>query len=412
MSYQDFIRPIARRAVHRAIALAAGAAGLLTTIARRRVDAPPAAGTHFILVIRIDLLGDVLFTEPLVRGLRDTYPEASITWVTLPYTAPLARSYGLADRVIELDSNRIRSPRGLLDPRTWRTTLAAIRAIRAERPDLAISVAGRTASLVALLSGARRRIGYLDEAYRWTLTDGIPEGRYHDRQHEVEYVRALARRAGVRDAPAGLHAPVDVEDCQSITHALAERGVPDSARVVLVHAGALNGSAKRWPPAYWAAFADRVHDETGASIVLAGARGDAPLADEVCGRASMPIVSMVGATTIGQLIALIDRADLVATGDSGPLHLAVARGRPLVAVYGPTDPLVHGPYHPSAPVRVHRVDLPCSPCYTLDGMADCPLGDPTCMRLVPVSAVVASTVELLQAESPPSSDVPLRTSNA
>ena len=124
------------------------------------------------------------------------------------YRAPRSclRDCGSSDRAGLKPDQIATRPAG---SRTWRTTLAAIRAIRSERPDLAISVAGRTASLVALISGARRRIGYLDEAYRWTLTDGIPGGRYQDRQHEVEYVRALARRAGVRNAPTRLHAPLE-----------------------------------------------------------------------------------------------------------------------------------------------------------------------------------------------------------
>jgi lipopolysaccharide heptosyltransferase II len=371
-----------------------GSAALLNTARRgRRDDPPPPVRT--ILVVRLDLLGDIIFTEPLVRGLRAAYPGARILWVTLPYTAPLARAYRVADEVIELDSNRVRSLRGLLHPATWRAYLATFRLLRGAHPDLAVSVAGRTASLVALISGAPRRIGYLGEAYRWSLTDGIDGGRYDERQHEVEYVRALAALAGVRGAPDRLHAPLAAADRATVDRMLSDAGINSSDTVVVIHAGALNGSAKRWPATYWSRFADDLNRQANARVVLAGARSDEPLARQVQVGAHHPVVSLVGRTSIGELAALIGRADLVATGDSGPLHLAVALGRPLVAAYGPTDPQVHGPYHPSAPVRIHRADLPCSPCYSMTGMADCPLGDPTCMKLVSVRTMVDSALELL-----------------
>jgi lipopolysaccharide heptosyltransferase II len=167
----------------------------------------------------------------------------------------------------------------------------------------------------------------------------------------------------------------------------------------VVHAGAINGAAKRWPTASWAAFADRLQAQVACRVVLAGAGSDQILARDVMERAKSPVVSLVGQTSVEELVALIARADLVATGDSGPLHLAVALGRPLVAAYGPTDPQVHGPLNPVGPVSLHRKDLPCSPCYSMAAMADCPLGDPICMRLVTVSQMVDSAVALLEDRS-------------
>jgi ADP-heptose:LPS heptosyltransferase len=138
-----------------------------------------------------------------------------------------------------------------------------------------------------------------------------------------------------------------------------------------------------------------VERRTGARLVLIGARDDAWIAQEVLDATSASITSVVGQTSIEELIALLQRADLLATGDSGPLHLAVALGKPVVAVYGPTDPEVYGPYNPTAPAEVHRQDLACSPCYTASTTAECPLGDPICMRLVTVRQMVEAAVPLL-----------------
>lgn len=347
-----------------------------------------------ILVIRLDLLGDVLFSTVAVRALRASFPGAHIAMLTLPYTAPLARSFTEVDEVLTLDANRIRRPIGLLDPRSWANYWNTFRAIRERHFDVAISVAGRTASLCAFLSGSRQTIGYDLEAYPYLLTDRVPGGRYVERMHEVTYVSRLARAAGATSTPAHLEAPVDDGARLRVRRLLREVGIAPAESLVVIHAGSLNGSAKRWPPSCWASFADAVAAGTGAKLVLAGAGSDREIASEVMMR-TRNVVSLVGRTSVDELVALLTEADLVATGDSGPLHIAVALGVPLLAVYGPTDPAVHGPYNPVGPVVLHRRDLACSPCYTMAAVAECPLGDPICMRLVSVGEMVTSAVRLL-----------------
>ncbi|MGH2447626.1 MAG: glycosyltransferase family 9 protein [Chloroflexota bacterium] len=347
-----------------------------------------------ILVIRLDLLGDVLHTMPAVAGLRSAYPDARITMLTLPYTAPLARLFDQVDEVVELDTNRIRSPRGLLDPRTWRLYWDAYRRVRGLKPDLCISVCGKTASLCGLVSGASRRIGYESEAYAGTLTEALAGGRFQQAILEVDYVNDLARAAGASHIPDRLVPAIPEVASGNMVVELQRLGIGVHDRLVVIHAGSTNGSAKRWPAPRWGEFAARM-STAGAKVVLVGAGSDAELADIVVQTSGGVARSLVGRTGIGELLAILDRADLVVGGDSGPLHLAVALGRPVLALYGPTDVRVHGPSHPVAPTRIERLDLPCSPCYSLAAMADCPLGDPICMRQIPVDQVSAAALEVL-----------------
>ncbi len=349
-----------------------------------------------ILICRVDLLGDLLFTRPLIQAMREAHPESKITLLTLPYTSPLAAMYPELDSIVTVDTNRIRTLGGLLNPETWKEYFTTARLLRQQRFDLGVSVCGRTASLCVALAGAKKSIGYAREGYPFVLDEVIPGGRYVERKHEVEYVRSLGQGAGARSVPSSLELSVGAAASTSIEDRLLTLGVRDVDRLVVIHAGAVNGSAKRWPPQFWARFAERVSTETGAWVLLAGAASDEPLAREVLNHTSAPALSLVGNTSISELVALIARADLVATGDSGPLHLAVALGRPLVAAYGPTDPKIHGPFHPSGPVRLHRADIACSPCYSMEAAAECPLGDPICMRLVTVDQMVASALELLR----------------
>jgi ADP-heptose:LPS heptosyltransferase len=132
-------------------------------------------------------------------------------------------------------------------------------------------------------------------------------------------------------------------------------------------------------------------------VVLVGGPADRSIASEVLAGASTPIVSLVGETSVEQLAAVLSRANLVLSSDSGPLHLAVALDRPVVGVYGPTDPRIHGPYVPHAPATVLRRDLVCSPCYSMAAAAECPLGDPICMRLVSVAGMVRAALAALDA---------------
>jgi ADP-heptose:LPS heptosyltransferase len=159
----------------------------------------------------------------------------------------------------------------------------------------------------------------------------------------------------------------------------------------------MNGSAKRWPAANWSRFIDDVASRSGAQVVLVGAAGDAPLTEDVRRSSATAPVSLAGKTDIEALIGVIASADLLASGDSGPLHLAAAVGIPTLAVFGPNDPRVHGPFRPAAGGRLLRADIVCSPCYSLAATAECPLGDPICMRLVTPEPMVQAALELLHA---------------
>ena len=395
MTTQSRVRSLARRAVRQIFFVLFGIAGALLWPLRATQTATAGRPVGRILVIRLDLLGDVLLSMPAVEALRRAYPEARLMMLTLPYTAPLALLFPFVDEVLAVDTNRIRSLRGALDPATWRQYWNVYRLLRRERIDLCVSLCGRMASFWALLSGARRTVGYAGEAYPFVLTEAVKGGRHVERMHEVEYAGRLSRQAGAPEVASHLDLPVPPAAARRVEELLLERGISPADRVAMIHPGAINGSAKRWPARNWAVFAGETAARTGARIVVTGAPSERPLAQQVVSQAPSSVVSLAGATTIEELVALVARADLVATGDSAPLHLAVALRRPLLAVHGPTDPTISGPYRPVAPTYVHRRDLACSPCYTMAASAECPLGDPICMRLVSVEQMVSSAIALL-----------------
>lgn len=346
-----------------------------------------------ILIVRVDLIGDVVLSLPAVRALRRAYPDAEIDTLTLRSTAGiLDGEHEDIARVLTFDPGAFRRPSGLLRPQTWRDALALLRELRGARYDLAVSVSGDIGSILTRLSGAPRRVGYADEAYGSFLTDELPGGRYQRRQHEVRYVLALAERAGglvePEDELLGLR--VVPEAAQRVSAMLEDARARLKRRgpTIALHTGARNGQAKRWPPEHFAALAERLVSDLDALVVLVGGPTEQDIAQAIVARMHTQALSLVGKTSLPELAALLDMCDLLITGDSGPMHIACAVRTPVVALHGPTDPGLSGPTDPNALILWRR--LWCAPCYDASATAECRFGNPVCMKSLGPDLVFAA----------------------
>lgn len=381
-------KQLTKRRAQRLLWLLIASLGFLTRTSRRDTTLPELrAGNpriRRILVVRLDLIGDVILSLPAVRALRRAYPDAAIDMLVQPSAAPvLAAERDVVARVLTCNPYHWLNPLALLRPSTWHEATEAVRTLRAGRYDLAISVSGDMNSIFTRLSGAHQRIGYAGEAYPFLLTDTIPGARYRRHQHEVRYVLALAEAAGAAIQPSDeqllLHVLPDAAQraAELLRGARATTGA--HGPTIAIHVGARNGQAKRWPPAHIAALSDRLVNELDALVLLTGAPNEAPLAHVALhASTSGRLVNLTGKTTIPELVALIAASDVVVSGDSGPMHIACAVGTPVVALHGPTDPGLSGPTAPDAIVL--RRTLWCSPCYDASATAECRFGNPVCMK--------------------------------
>ncbi len=369
-------------------------------------------------MLRFGLLGDgtALLSSTLLR-LRQRFPEAEIHVLATPLQRPLLADLPFVDEVLTWRAGDLTEPRIGLRPAAWRAAFETVATLRRGDYDLALACYGRIGSAVALLSGAPRRLGYAGEAFPFTLTGSLAGERYtRPGWHEAHYGVALADLAAggaaalasgrLPDAPAlrlwgtevgrsgltrlrpatlaerragagpalGHGEGATASDATRAAHDGAHRG-----RLIALHPGATNGAAKRWPLPYWSALAGRLRRD-GATVVLVGGPEDRALARTIRDAAGGDILDVTGKTSLPELLALLERADALVSGDSGPVHLAVAIERPVVAIHGPTDPRESGPFR-AARAAVVRHDLPCSPCYTLAAVTDCPLGHALCQRL-------------------------------
>ncbi len=406
MSRSNRFRSLAKRALRRALQIGLFVVftvlGLASAIGRLFNRPGPLDPEHVrrVLVIRLDLLGDLVMSLPAVHAIKRAYPQAEITVLSLPYAAGLLELAPEVDRVLAYDVNRIRRVRDVLTPRNYREFFALVRQLREARFDLCLSLHGRFACVMAWLSRCPRRFGYRREAYPFMLTRTLPGGRYEQRQHEILYNVRLAELAGAHlDWSHRLGCPtpkltIPLAEQRRTRHLLGEFEIRADSLMVIVHPGASNGWAKRWLPEYWGQLANRLHTDLGAAVVVTGSPNEADVVQAVLRGCSFRPIVLAGQTTIPQLGALLKRADLLLSSDSGPAHMAAALGTPQVTIFGPTDPVIYAPA--SSRAVVLRRDLPCSPCYDASSIAECRFGHLNCMRQLEPEEVYQACLRVLQ----------------
>jgi heptosyltransferase-1 len=315
-----------------------------------------------LLVVRLGAMGDVLHALPAITALRRAHPAWHIAWAIEPQWAPLLTAepldFGLAEERSPTQPlvDRIH----LVPAKAWgkkpfsSETWAEIRAMRAElhagEYDAVLDVQGAIRSaIVSRLAGCHRIIGESsprEALARWLFTERIRTVGNHVIEQDAELASAVSGDLLTPTIPL-LPTNEDAEEWADRLPSLVQASVIGRP-VVLIHPGGGWG-AKRWPAARYGAVAEEFGSR-GALVFINAGPGEDALAAEVL-VASEDQATIVRCT-LDQLIALTRRATLVIGGDTGPLHLACALGKPVVGIYGPTDPKRNGPY--GNPFRVLR----------------------------------------------------------
>ena len=336
-------------------------------------------GEPALLVVQTSFLGDVVLTTPLISALREQVRPRRLAVLVRPDAAPLLAGHPDVDEVM-IDDKRGRD-RGAFG---W---LRVARRVRAARFDVAVSP-HRSLRTALLLAAARipRRVGFRESRGAPLYHIRLPRDR---RRHDVERNLALMAPFGGAPAVPQLHLPVSSEAA-----ARAETLLPAGTGPLIGLAPGSVWATKRWTPAGYAAVAARFVRE-GARCVLLGGPDDVPLADEIRARAGDGVSVLAGRTDLATLVAVIDRLTLLIANDSAPMHVACARGVPVVAVFCATTPaLGYGPWGRRA--AVVEADLACRPCGRHGGRR-CPRRTEDCMHLVSPERVLTAAREVLGA---------------
>jgi len=337
-------------------------------------------------MIKPSSLGDIVHALPVLAALRRGYPRAHIAWLVGTTFVPFLEGHPLLDEVIPFD--RQRYGRMLQSPAVRHDFLRLLAFLRRRRFDLVVDLQGLFRSgFLAWATGARARVGFADARELAPLFYTRRVRCPRPTRHAVEKNICMAAQLGLGVDPPRFPLGLRTEEMH-----VARRLLTEVAGRGLEHFTAVLPGA-RWPTKRWradriAALLDRLNAEGGSPCVLLGASADRAIADQVRAAATMPVIDLVGRTTLRQLVALLSLADRVICQDSGPMHIAAALNKPLVAVFGPTDPAHTGPYSTAA--RVVALPLACVPC----GRRTCPLGHHACMQQLETDTVLAQVREL------------------
>jgi heptosyltransferase-1 len=319
----------------------------------------PPDPTSRILLVRTSALGDVVHALPVLAALKRSFPAAPVGWVVDEAFAPLLEGHALIDRLFAVPLRRWRRG-GTGRARELARFAAELRAFRA---DVALDLMGTfKGALIARLSGARRRIGARRTDRREPASAiWINEPVASPAGHAVDRGLALLAALGLATEPADF-APAALACGRDRTVA----GAP-----VFIHPGAAWGN-KRYPPELWGRVAVLLGQRLSRPVLVGAAPGEEALADAVVA-ASGNLARRLDAPDLPTLAGALRGASVVLAGDTGAAHLARALGVPLVAVHGPTDPLLHGPYGRPRAAVFRRLE--CSFCHRrMDEPKACLLG--------------------------------------
>ncbi len=294
-----------------------------------------------LLLVKPCCLGDALMATPVLRALHTAFPEAAIDVAVTQWAAPAFDGHPAVRRLIRYPEN---------------ATLPAIvrlaHQLAREHYDwgLGLDRSPRVA-LLLLLSRIPKRAGITVAGRGILYTHRV---RPRPGQHETELYLAVAKQCGA--SPQGLEPEYVVPPNVQMTVAQSLRSV--LRPIVVIHpGGAVNpGStllAKRWPPERFAALAERLHSEFGATIVVVGGPSDSEAVRAVLRAVKSPVLDWSNRLTWSELAALLALADLFVGNDSGVGHLAAAVGTATVSIFGPTSPLLYRP--------LGRRSLVCAP---------------------------------------------------
>ena len=336
-----------------------------------------------ILVRAPTWVGDAVMATPALRALRAAHPGAEIAVEGRPVLGELLAGLPSYDRFLD-------------DPGTGaRGLVSRARRLRRGRYDWAVLLPDSPrAALGPFLAGIPRRVGYArDIARRMLLTEALRPERKAGRRVPVpmteRYLR-ITRQLGCPDRGDSLELAVSPAARERCATRLAALGVAEGEKVVAVTPGASFGASKLWPAEHFARACDALARRLGLRTVVAPGPGEIAIARRIASRMYERGVAWVDpGPRLDEVVALVERASLVLTNDTGPRHVAVALGRPAVVLMGPTDPRITAQH--TERQRVLREDVECSPCQ----LEVCPI-DHRCMtRLAPERAVAAAE-ELLR----------------
>ena len=283
-----------------------------------------------ILVFNLNWLGDILFSLPSLEAIKTHYPNSHLACI-VPHTyRNLLENKNCIDEVIAVSDKTLWSKYRLL------------RQLRQKKWDIGFLFhRSKTRARLFKWANVQERIGYDSKDRAHLLTCSIPFPSIP--QHKMDIMRSLLLSYGI----SHIKESYEYHAWQAGTHTKFELPTP----YVVFHPGS-NWAPKRWPIRHFAQLGNELHTHYGASIVITGTKEDKILAQQMKPHLHQIPIDLTGQTSLEELAAICRHSLLVIAGDTGPMHLATASGAKVIALYGPTSPLLNGPRGPQTNFKV------------------------------------------------------------
>jgi predicted lipopolysaccharide heptosyltransferase III len=334
-----------------------------------------------VLVIKLRHIGDVLLATPVLRALRETYPEANLTMLVNRGTETVLAYNPDVNEVLCVEKG------------SWQDQLKFVRMLRQRAFDCVIDLTdGDRSAAISLATGASVRVGFNAE-HRWRglLYSAVATPRSTD-QHRVEYDLCALRSLGLDPKPGTPGIYVSQTEERVVATWLQEAGLlssRDSLLLVLLQPGA-RYALKVWPHERFVELADRLADRFACRILLGGDQRERELAEQIARKTRCAPKVVAGKFSLLQYASLVKYCALFVGNDGGAMHIAAAMGTPVVALFGPTYPGRWGPR--GAPAQVIYKGLDCRACYH----PTCLRGDDSCMQQITVDEVFEAASRMLE----------------
>ncbi|MCD4830011.1 MAG: lipopolysaccharide heptosyltransferase II [Candidatus Cloacimonetes bacterium] len=323
-----------------------------------------------ILVVQTAFLGDVILITPLIRGLKEIFPEARIDALIRPQNAAVLNNNPYIDKLLFFDKSK----------RRMREFFRVAKAIKTEKYTVAVTPhSSFTTALLLFLGGIKRRVGYNRYLARHFLTDKFPHRKnVHKTVKNLELLKAFSDESF--DNATEIYP--SAEDTL-----LADKAISNPNTIVFAPGSVW--ATKRWPAEYYASLAAMLK-EKGYEVVFSGGAAEALLCDEIIAQSGCRLQNFAGKLSVTQSAAVFRACRLLISNDSGALHIANAVNTPVYAFFGPTvTTLGYYPYKEKD--RVFEVDIACRPCGSHGGRA-CHMKHFDCMRKIEPQTVLDAVI--------------------
>jgi len=330
-----------------------------------------------ILIFNVNWLGDIIFSSPFIKAVREIFPDSYIACAVPPRCKEILETNTRINELIVFDENG--------SEKTFWGKLNFAFKLRKEEFDTAFILHRSLArALITFIAGINERVGYDTKGRGFLLTKRLNSPT--EDIHKVEYFLGLAKAIGADTSKKDYEFFITEPDRKRADCILEANGVYYDDKFAVLNPGG-NWMPKRWPAYKFAELADKLIEKYNTKILITGAAKDEALADEISSHMKNKPISICGKTKIRELASIFEKAKLVISGDSGPMHIAVSTGTNVIALFGPTSVDITGPYGKGNYV-VMKKDVGChAPCY------DFRCSDNRCMKAITADDVIGAIEE-------------------